>query len=180
VSKQLVSSEASRWDRILGRLTNIVVLLAGLMTLAIGVRYLTALSSSPSRADAPLAQRAVAPGQTLSVKGVDWAASSGTIVLALSPTCHFCLESNGFYKDLTARANERGRVRVVALFSSESVGQDYVRQHDLAVAQVASAQSTNITATPTLLFVNNRGQIDKVWLGKLQPGEEKAVMALLD
>lgn len=181
MSQQFASSETSRWDRLLNRAANVLVVIVGLMTLAVGVRYFATPRTEPSRA-APNASRGPSPGQQLSVNGIDWAASKGTIVLALSPTCRFCLESNAFYQKLAEQANGKGgRVRVMALFrASEAVGRAYVTRYDIAVSQVASSRSAPITATPTLLFVNDRGVIQKAWVGKLSSEQENAVIALLD
>jgi hypothetical protein len=175
-----VSLDTSRWDRIISRITNIVVLIAGLITIAVGVSYLASLAR-PSAPTAASSRGGLVPGQPVLLNGVDWAAKDRPIVLALSPLCRFCVESNEFYRRLAAKAQRNARLGVVALFgTTESAGQDYVRQHGIAATQVISAPVEGISATPTLLLVDRRGQVDKVWVGKLSPADEEAVMSMLE
>lgn len=113
------------------------------------------------------------------------AGSERALVVALSPTCHFCEESMPFYKRLVDERNQKGsQVKVIAAVSQE--GAKAEEQQKLAAAGVNADgvvvldfNSVKLRGTPTIVLVDNKGEVHEVWVGKqAASGEEEILEAL--
>lgn len=154
-----------------------IVIVAVLLGVALFKNYLT---GGAARAVAPPA--GVAAGTKLSVEGVDWAQNGRTLLLVLSDRCHFCTESAPFYKRLAAERAARGGARLVALLpQGVDAGRAYLNGLGVAADDVKQAQPGAVGAggTPTLILVNDRGEVTESWVGRLPPDGEEAVLARL-
>jgi thioredoxin-related protein len=119
------------------------------------------------------------------LKGAVPAGASRALVVAVSPTCHFCNDSLPFYKHLVDERNQKGSaVKFIAAvptedskapesekFTNAGVQPDNVVRLDFSAIRVAG--------TPTLLLVDNNGKVLNVWVGKLDEGGEKEVLKTL-
>jgi thiol-disulfide isomerase/thioredoxin len=113
------------------------------------------------------------------------AGAERALVVALAPGCHFCDESMPFYKRLVDERNQKGsNVKVIAAVSQEAAKAP--EQQKLTAAgvntdglMVLDFDSVKLRGTPTILLVDNQGEVHKVWVGK-QPssGEEEILEAL--
>jgi thiol-disulfide isomerase/thioredoxin len=113
------------------------------------------------------------------------AGAERALVVALSPTCHFCEESMPFYKRLVDERNQKAsNVKVIAAVPREEVKAE--EQQKLTAAGVNADglvvldfDSVKLRGTPTILLVDNKGEVHDVWVGK-QPasGEEEILEAL--
>lgn len=120
----------------------------------------------------------IAAGAKLTGQPVNWHDSQKNVVLVLSTTCHYCKESSGFYRKLTEDCRS-SHARTVAFFpQTPQEAQAYLKAEDVQVDEVKQAnfQSLQIGGTPTLLLVDNKGVVQKVWLGKLPEAKEKEVL----
>jgi hypothetical protein len=116
------------------------------------------------------------PGATLKGKleGVDWGGNGRTVVLAISTACHFCKESEPFYRRLKQEAGKG--VKIVAVLPQPlSEAQQYLNAADVSVDQVKqlSLDTIGVWGTPTVLLVDGKGVITRVWTGKLQSKQEE-------
>ncbi|HEX2223351.1 MAG TPA: hypothetical protein VHN15_04000 [Thermoanaerobaculia bacterium] len=113
------------------------------------------------------------------------AGADRTLVLALSPQCGYCTQSMPFYKRLVEERNRKGsNVKVVA-----AVGSPQLREAEQAALAQAGVQtdalvevdfeSIKVPGTPTVLLVDNQGEVLDVWFGKLEERDEKKVLASL-
>ena len=129
-----------------------------------------------------LAGPEVSPGAALNGKvfGVDWTKNRRTLVMAISTTCHFCLDSAPFYRKLGSM--ERDTKIVAILPQSVSEGAQYLGSEGVRVDEVkhVALNSVGVRGTPTLLLVNNAGVVTNVWIGKLQPAEETQVLSAIE
>lgn len=117
------------------------------------------------------------------IHGIDWAAHESTLVLALRRGCHFCEDSMPFYRQLMtlSQQNELGAF-VVAVFPDEDDEVHQVLQTaQLSVPSVSNVNLSKLSVygTPTLLLVDQRGNIRKVWGGALSGSKEASVVAAL-
>ncbi len=94
-------------------------------------------------------------GRTVQLPGVDFTRKGKTLLIAISSTCHFCQESQPFYRQL---ANAPG---VTANL----------------VAVLPTPQRDGVNSTPTLLLVDGRGKVEKAWIGKLDDAGQKQVQS---
>ena len=59
--------------------------------------------------------------------------------------------------------------------------EQYLNGEDVPVDQVKQATMADIgvRGTPTMLLVNSKGVVTKVWVGKVQPEQEQEVLTAL-
>jgi hypothetical protein len=119
-------------------------------------------------------------GQTVTLPGVQFGQPGKTLVLAISTNCHFCRDSEPFYKDLVARS--QGRVKIVAVLpQSMEVAAPYVRDSIAPSVQVVSSQldAMGVSGTPTLLLVDSKGKVEQAWVGKLDDKGQQQVQSYM-
>jgi hypothetical protein len=135
---------------------------------------------------APMSQTPPAPyktGEAIAgaVGAVDFTKATGTVVLFLRSTCHYCTESMPFYRRLVEAAHAKGsKVKLAAVsFEAVSVTRKYLEQHQVGIDDVhtLSTGSTRLNGTPTLLLLDRRGIVQMTMIGKLPPDREDAVLA---
>ncbi|MCY4160122.1 MAG: hypothetical protein OXF48_10965 [Bacteroidetes bacterium] len=108
-----------------------------------------------------------------------------TLVLALAPSCPYCLVSRPFYKDLITQRNKgEHKIQVVAVVdtnASVTLQKDVL--HDGGVypdtVMVLSFQDAHIIGVPTLVALNEEAVIENVWIGRLDEQRELDVLAAL-
>jgi thiol-disulfide isomerase/thioredoxin len=104
-----------------------------------------------------------------------------SLIFALSTTCHFCKESLPFYQQLVTRSD--GRVNLVAVLPQpQAEAQMYLQNASIPISQVVSTglDVVGVSATPTLLLVNSRGDIKKLWIGLLdEKGQQEVLSAVV-
>ncbi len=119
------------------------------------------------------------------LKAVLPAGTSRALVVAVSPGCHFCNESMPFYKQLLDQRNQKSSpVKFIAAvpfaeakaeeaqkFASAGAQPDGLVQLDFAAVKVPG--------TPTLMLVDNNGEVLDVWVGKLEEDRQKEVLEVL-
>ncbi len=113
----------------------------------------------------------------------NWKAHERTLVLALRNGCHFCEESMPFYRRLAKleQSNQIG-VHLIAVFPDDpAVVRQVVETQQLTIEVVPAFElgQVKVQATPTLMLVDERGRVSKVWMGELPPAEEAEVIAAI-
>lgn len=120
-------------------------------------------------------------GAKVSLPNTDWLKNHRTLILAISDKCRYCTESGPFYKDLMqARANKN--VRVIAVFPQpEQEGKAYLDKLGVSVDEIrqATLESIGVSATPTLIMVDESGTVIDSWVGKLPSDKEAEVKSRL-
>jgi thioredoxin-related protein len=119
------------------------------------------------------------------LKAVVPAGSQRALVVAVSPTCHFCNDSMPFYKRLIDERNQKGSpVKFVAAVPTEQAKAEESQKFASAGAQPDSMvhldfSSIKVPGTPTLLLVDNNGKVLDVWVGKQDEKGEKDILEVL-
>jgi hypothetical protein len=130
----------------------------------------------------PAMPAAVSMGSSLNGKlpGVPWGKNGRTLVLAISTVCHFCKESEPFYRRLQAEAG-KGVTIVAALPQPVGEAKQYLAAAGVQVDDVrqVTLSTLGVRGTPTILITNNTGHVINVWIGRLQPAEEEQVLSIL-
>jgi hypothetical protein len=120
---------------------------------------------------------AISPGDKVSLSQVDWEAHGQTLVLALQKGCHFCTESAPFYKRLVREAAKHGRTHLVAVLpNSADESQSYLAQLGVSIPEIRQAWLSGVTGTPTLILVDHKGVVLRVWREELPPEKEQEVL----
>lgn len=118
-------------------------------------------------------------GKTVPLENVDWKGSKKTLVLYLSTTCRYCNESSPFYKRLVEKYSDDKNVKLIAVLpQSVDVAKEHLKSLGVNINDVYNSQLTSIgvSATPTLLLVNESGVVSDMWRGKLTDERETEVL----
>lgn len=154
-------------------LANILIILVSILLIAIFIqRFFYSDSTDIKSPNLP------AIGSIFAPEGLDFSKNKKNIILVLRKTCRFCEESVPFYDQL-ARETQFRDVRIVALMPSDlSEIRQYLDSAGLSKVEARqfSLESLGISATPTLIMVNESGIVLGAWVGKLSPEVEKEVI----
>ena len=113
------------------------------------------------------------------------AGSDRAMIVALSPTCHFCTESMPFYKRLVEERNKKGsNTKVIAAVPREEAKAEEQKTMDSAGVQpdalvALDFQNIKVPGTPTILLVDNQGKVLDVWVGKQDSSGEEEILEKL-
>jgi thioredoxin-related protein len=113
------------------------------------------------------------------------AGSQKALVVALSPTCHFCNESMPFYKRLIEERNQKGSgVKIIAAVPADAAKAEEAQKFAAAGVQPDSLvtvdfASIKVPGTPTIMLVDNQGKVLDVWVGKQDSGGEGKIIDTL-
>jgi thioredoxin-related protein len=119
------------------------------------------------------------------LKAIVPAGSSRALVVAVSPTCHFCDESMPFYKQIIDQRNQKGsQVKVIAAVPNEEAKAEESQKFATAGANPDGMvhmdfSTIKVSGTPTLLLVDNDGKVLDVWVGKLPEDRQQEVFEVL-
>ena len=121
-------------------------------------------------------------GSTLNLPGEDWSKQSKTLVLALQTTCHFCSESAPFYKRIIDETQGRNVSLVAVLPTAVEESKAHLNQLGIRGIEVRSSplEDVSVSGTPTLILLNNKGEVTDFWVGKLTPDKEIEVINKLN
>ena len=117
--------------------------------------------------------------EKVNLSNIDWHKNGKTLILALSTTCHFCMESSPFYERLTM---ETKNTHFVAVFpQSVEEGKQYLYRHGIQLDDVRQSAlgDLGVEGTPTLILIDDKGTITGSWIGALSVSKEAEVISKL-
>lgn len=118
-------------------------------------------------------------GKTFPLDNIDWKSNQKTLVLYISTTCRYCNESSPFYKRLVDKYSNDKSVKILAVLP-QTVDESKTHLNSLGVGIVdvysARLSSIGVSATPTILLVNDSGIVLEYWRGKLTNEKETEVL----
>jgi hypothetical protein len=117
-------------------------------------------------------------GNRFALPGEDWGKSrNGTLVFGISTGCHFCTQSVPFYKRLLTLVGTGIATIAVAPEPVEQI-RPYLSGLGVAISDLRQIHfaDVGIRGTPTLIFVNRAGQVERVWRGALSDDREREVV----
>jgi len=118
-------------------------------------------------------------GSAVQLPDVNWRRNKQTLVLVLRDGCHFCSDSAEFYRRLTTAVGAgRSTKLVAALPGSIDDSRTYLSGLGVQIANIrqSSLGQLQVTGTPTLLLVNDKGIVTKSWVGQLPANQEAEVI----
>ena len=109
--------------------------------------------------------------------GINWKDSKSNLVFLLKEDCIFCNKAAPFYKTILTQV--KSKARTVALFPHGQLkAAAFLRSSDLSI-QVLRSQVTlpwGSFTTPTILFCNEEGKIQRIWKGVIGLDSQSAVL----
>jgi thioredoxin-related protein len=123
----------------------------------------------------------ITKGTKISLADVDWQANQKTLLLVLQKGCRFCTESMPFYKTLVEKAKEKGVKLVAVLPDSREESIQYLKENGVEIQEISQSglNELNVKGTPTLLLVDQNGEVTNSWIGKLNANREQEVSKVL-
>ncbi len=118
----------------------------------------------------------ISAGERLELSDVDWKQNKRSLVFFLNKDCHYCTSSAPFYRQLTEEAARRSVKSLAVLPNSIEDAKAYIHSIELPIDDVRTGplSSYKIPGTPTVLFVNSRGTVERAWFGDAS-GKEKQI-----
>ncbi len=115
--------------------------------------------------------------------GVRYEGKSTTLLLFASAHCKHCQASSGFYKKLfQTMEKRRSEVQAAVVFPKADGQYDWVNAYGLpqsvVLVQIDQLQ-LDISGTPTIVLVDEKGIVKKSWVGQLNFIEEQQLLNLL-
>jgi hypothetical protein len=120
------------------------------------------------------------PGTHLTLAGVDWHDHARTLLLVLSPQCHFCSESAPLYRRLTEDPVLAKHFHFIAVLPSRvDESRRYLNALHVTIGEIRQFDfaSWRVPGTPTLILVDSDGKVVRSWVGKLNADSEEALIA---
>ena len=117
---------------------------------------------------------AIRAGERLNLADIDWKQNKKSLVFFLNKDCHYCTSSAPVYRQLKEEAQKQN-VKLLAVFPhSIEEAKVYLESVQLSFDEIRSSPLApyKIPGTPTVLFVNSSGIVEKVWFGDVS-GKEK-------
>ncbi len=128
----------------------------------------------------------VTPGERFTeLEGIVGKGRVTTVMLALTPTCPYCLRSMPFYAELVDMREEDGiRLKVVAAVdTSISVPLQRAQLRDLGVGVdtvvAVSFARMEIFGVPSLIVLDSAAVVHRVWRGLLDEAGEESVRQVI-
>lgn len=117
-------------------------------------------------------------GNSVALAGVNWKDNGSTLLMVLQKGCRYCEESAPFYRKLhDGRAGYTPRMLAVIPGEAVDTARYLSAQGVLTDGIInVSLREVNVSATPTLLLIDETGHIKNVWVGKLDDAREKEVL----
>jgi len=120
-------------------------------------------------------------GGKISNAEFDWSKNNKNVLLVMSKGCRYCTESAGFYKKLIEQAQGKDVKITAVLPQPKAEAEQYLNELGISGIEIRQSQldSLDVSGTPTIILVNNNGEISNFWLGKLPSDKEEEVLNTL-
>lgn len=154
-------------------LTNVAIIIVALV---IGIILVKKFFFTDSSQITP--KENIVAGSKINLSQIDWSENGNTLLLVLSTDCRFCTESVPFYKKLVQEL-QNSKVNLAAVFPQDaSTSKNYLEQNQVIINDVYQTNPTEIGVhgTPTILLINDNGEVINTWFGKLVEDQEKQIL----
>jgi thioredoxin-related protein len=120
----------------------------------------------------------IVKGTKVSLPDVSWRQNQKTLLLVLQKNCRFCSESMPFYKTLVEKSKVKGVQLIAVLPDSREEGVQYLKENGVDIQEIRQSRinEINVQGTPTLILLNDKGEVENSWVGKLPSEKETEVI----
>ena len=162
-----------KWVRIAGDTVTVVV--GVLLIVVLGLRLL-----GGDRPGIQQQQQQVVDVRLESDIGIDFAAASITLIMALQSDCGYCQESMPFYRRLLEHDTDDVQI-VVAAPPGDSGIVAYLKSEGVTPDSVIFVELSRlpVSGTPTLVLTEGEGLVTHAWIGLLDAEREAELIDTL-
>ena len=158
----------------------LIILVAVLLVGVIVQKYFFSFTAGPVTNQKARLQPVV--GSKLNIPDVNLTTHPKILVLVLQTGCRYCNESAPFYKRIVEIVKNKN-IKLIAAFPS-GVEESATHLKELGLNNMEVKQSPlnslQVSGTPTLILINDKGEITDFWVGKLPPDKETEVINKLN
>lgn len=137
------------------------------------------LSRRPDPATVPL----VKIGEAVKLPGILPSDARLTFVIVLSSQCTYCLHDLPLYRRLSAaRSSSGGMLHLVAVLPEKTAtATAFLNSSGVNTDNVLSMapREVGVQMVPTLLLLDENRKLKRYWVGEMNPGREREVLAVL-
>jgi hypothetical protein len=149
-----------------------IVLVVILIGVVFAKNYLRPARSVPAHRDFR--------GTKVNLPGIDWAQNEQTLLLVLDEKCQYCTESAPLYQRLTQTNRS---LRLIAVLPQDvAASRQYLHSLKVPIEEIrqSSLDAIGVEGTPTLILVNQKGEVMEAWVGKLSTEQETEVFKRIE
>ena len=148
-----------------------IILVAFLIGFFLLQNYVFPTNANPASAK-------IEQGVKVNIPNVDWQKNEKTLVLYIKKGCKYCTDSMPFYKKLAEQKSKIKTKFVVVSQDSEEISNEYLKENNVEFDEVRKTSLASIGArgTPTLILVNEKGEVSNSWVGRLTSDKEQEVL----
>jgi thiol-disulfide isomerase/thioredoxin len=153
---------------------NIAIIVVAILIVGLVIqRYFFANNQQPAANEPPTP----AVGTKVSLPGVDFAQNPQTVLLVLQKGCHYCTDSAPFYQKLVKGTAGKNIKILAVLPQNKEESEGYLSELGIAGIETKQAPLSllEVRGTPTVIVVNDKGEITNTWIGKLATEKELEV-----
>lgn len=121
-------------------------------------------------------------GDKFQIAGIDWSQNDLNLLVIVSTTCRYCIESGKFYGSISTLKKSLGSFNLFVAFPQDAnENQIFLRSHGIDADRVivGGIDPSLGARTPTLILVGPDGEILDFWIGRLPPEKEDEILARL-
>jgi hypothetical protein len=157
----------------IGREILIVALAVGIVS--IGLKGLERFSANSKSNSDPLV------GTQVSLRDAEFDKAPVSLILVGSPSCVYCRQSTPFHAKLFAEAEERG-VPFYAVVPNVGTAREYLQTIGLgdSNARPRADLKAGVSVTPTILAVDSKATVTRVWRGLVNEDTQAEIMNVLN
>lgn len=163
-------------------ITNLAVLLV-CVAILVALFRVGAMAHLPGSRRQPTQVTVLEQGQIFRAASALHITGRPALVLALNTNCHFCAESLPFYRRLRDVGQDATAPPIIMIFpNSRPEVQAFLKDFDSASPSAFAEQDFTdfgISGTPTVVWLDAKGVIRRMWIGKLSADEEREIMNIV-
>jgi hypothetical protein len=156
--------------------SNIAVLVVAIIVGFVFLRNGNLLPDKTKPRSAADAERQL-KGRSVAIADVKTTDTPATLVLAMSTHCYYCGQNTSLYVTLGKIKSSAGFGFVAVAPEPQAEIDEYLQSRHIAPDRVISRslEAFNVSATPTVLLVNQQGVVQAAWVGVLDSTRQKDV-----
>jgi thioredoxin-related protein len=120
-------------------------------------------------------------GSQVNLPDTEWGNYEKSLILVMQKDCKYCTQSADFYKRITSITKEKNVQTIAVLPSELEESKKYLDSLGLSIQRIKKSKldSINVKGTPTIILINDKGEIIQFWVGMLGEDKEKQVLESL-
>ncbi len=159
---------------------NVLIIVVAIAVLVVVAQRYFRPQPQPPKVPVPM-PKGPTVGAKVSLADIDWSKNKKNVLLVLQEGCRFCTESADFYRNLLQQTKDKGVSVTAVLPQNRDEAKKYLDKLQLPNLEIkqSALSDLDVSGTPTIIVTDDKGQVTRVWVGKLPAEKENEVIAAL-